>query len=226
MTLGDFEILPGVVIDNEDPMNQYRVKACSPGLFDTSTMDKEDMFWINPFMMFGQQSMSKLEINSKIWILHNVHNYFEYWYIPMFEINADNPGVADSNSDIMMSRSISGTKVQMYYSPSSGYSLVIGDNRLQLSSEGDFTVLANGAIISATKNGVALVQNEAEETYSAVKGEKLTELLYSFCADMEPVIASLASIPFTAPVASSLQTAVINFKTNIDSIKSEFVKIS
>ena len=38
MTLGDFEILPGVVINVDDPLNQGRVKACSPGLFDTSTI--------------------------------------------------------------------------------------------------------------------------------------------------------------------------------------------
>ena len=58
MTLGDFEILPGVVIDNEDPMNQYRVKACSPGLFDTSTMDKEDItqmfdYTLDPMRLFN-----------------------------------------------------------------------------------------------------------------------------------------------------------------------------
>lgn len=226
MTLGDFEILPGVVIDNNDPLNQYRVKACSPGLFDTSSMDIEDMFWINPFMMFGQQAMSKLEINSKIWILHNVNNYFEYWYIPMFEINSNNPGVADSNSDIMMSRSISGTKVQMYYSPNSGYTLVIGDNRLQLSAEGDFTVLANGSIINANKNGVSLVKNGAEKVYSAVKGESLSELLNKFCEDMQTVVVSLSSTPFTAPAALQLQVAINNLQSNINNIKSDFVKIS
>ena len=65
MTLGDFEILPGVVINVDDPLNQGRVKACAPGLFDTSTMEMDDLFWINPFMMIGQQSFSKMELNSK-----------------------------------------------------------------------------------------------------------------------------------------------------------------
>jgi hypothetical protein len=68
MTLGDFEIIPGVVISNDDPLNQGRVRACAPGLFDTTTMDMDDLFWINPFMMMGHQTFSKLEINSKIWI--------------------------------------------------------------------------------------------------------------------------------------------------------------
>ena len=56
MTLGDFEILPGVVIKTDDPLNQARVKASPPGLLNTTKKEKEDLFWINPIMMIGQQS--------------------------------------------------------------------------------------------------------------------------------------------------------------------------
>ena len=74
MTLADFELTPGIVITSDDPENLGRVKAASPGIFDTNTMSQDDMFWISPFMMTGQQSFSKLEIGSKIWILHNKKN--------------------------------------------------------------------------------------------------------------------------------------------------------
>ena len=109
--------------------------SCAPGLFDTSVMEMDDLFWINPFMMIGQQSFSKMELNSKIWILHNPANYFEYWYIPMFEINDNSPEVMNMNSDVLLSRSINGDIVQLYYSKEEGFNLNIGNNHIKLTSE-------------------------------------------------------------------------------------------
>ena len=152
MTLGDFEILPGVVIKTDDPLNQGRVKACAPGLFDTSTMEVDDLFWINPFMMIGQQSFSKMELNSKIWILHNPANYFEYWYIPMFEINENSPEVMNMNSDVLLSRSINGDIVQLYYSKEEGFNLNIGNNHIKLTSDAKVDIAAFATDVKSTQN--------------------------------------------------------------------------
>lgn len=225
MTLGDFEIIPGVVISNDDPLNQGRVRACAPGLFDTSTMDMDDLFWINPFMMMGHQTFSKLEINSKIWILHNVNNYFEYWYIPMFEINENAPGVHDKNADIMMSRSINGNIVQLFFSPEEGYNIVIGENKVQLSSDGDFNVVAQDAIITANSNGIKLSKYNAN-TYSATKAEPLISALNTFCADLQKVAFASVFNPWTATFGIPLYQATVDFQKKLQGIKSDFVKIS
>lgn len=225
MTLGDFEIIPGVVIDANDPLNEGRVKACAPGLFDTSEMDKEDLFWINPFMMMGHQSFSRLEINSKIWILHNSDNYFEYWYIPMFEINENAPKVQNSNADVMLSRSINGETVQLYYSPDDGYNIVIGDNRLQLSSEGDFNVVASDAVITANSDGIKLTKYKSD-IYSVTKAEPLINILNEFCIDLETLSMTASANPYTANIAVPLFQASSKLQKALQSIKSDFVKIS
>jgi hypothetical protein len=225
MTLGDFEIIPGVVISNDDPLNQGRVRACAPGLFDTSTMDIDDLFWINPFMMMGHQTFSKLEINSKVWILHNVNNYFEYWYIPMFEISENAPTIHQENADVMMSRSIGGNKVQLYYSPENGYNIVVGENRLQLSSSGDFNVVAQDAVITANSDGIKLSKYNGE-TFSATKAEPLITALNGFCSDLQSLCVATVANPWTAPMAIPLCEAVVKFQNQLQNIKSDFVKIS
>lgn len=225
MTLGDFEIIPGVVISNDDPLNQGRVRACAPGLFDTTTMDMDDLFWINPFMMMGHQTFSKLEINSKIWILHNPNNYFEYWYIPMFEINENAPGVHKENADVMMSRSISGQTVQLYYSPENGYNIIIGDNKVQLAADGQLNIVAQDAVITANSDSITLSKYEAE-TFSATKAEPLISALSGFCNDLQTIAFSAVYNPYTAPLGIPLYEAVIKFQGQLEGIKSDFVKIS
>ncbi len=225
MTLGDFEIIPGVVISNDDPLNQGRVRACAPGLFDTSTMDMDDLFWINPFMMMGHQTFSKLEINSKIWILHNVNNYFEYWYIPMFEINENAPSVHNENADVMLSRSINGDIVQLYFSPENGYNIKIGDSVIQLSNSGKFNVVAQDAIITANADGITLSKSNSK-TYSATKAEPLISALTDFCGDLQTVAFSATLNPWTATIGIPLYTAVTEFQSKLQTIKSDFVKIS
>lgn len=226
MTLGDFEIIPGVVVSNSDPKNQGRVKAVAPGMFDTTTMSEEDLFWINPFIMMGYQTFSKLEISSKIWILHNKNNYFEYWYLPMFEINEHAPaGSTETDSDVMLSRSIGGETVQLYFSRDDGFVIKIGANKVNLLPGGAFRVDANGAVIKANTDGITLSEKNAE-IYAATKAEPLIALLTSLCNWLTASgTASLVS-PFTAAMGASLLGCAVDVQSQLDKIKSNFVKIS
>ena len=226
MTLGDFEILPGVVISNNDPLNQGRVKAVAPGLFDTSTMEEDDLFWINPFMMIGYQSFSKLEISSKIWILHNKNNYFEYWYIPMFEINGNVPeGAHETDSDIMLSRSVGGETVQLYYSRDKGYNVVIGGSKIQLLPSGAFNVVANDAIISADSSGITLAKS-GTETFSATKAEPLIKALNDHCSLLSNLAVQTLLSPYTAQLGLAIMDAANKLQSSLQDFKSDFVKIS
>lgn len=225
MTLGDIEILPGVVIDNADPLNYGRVKACAPGLFDTSTMDKEDLFWISPFLMIGYQGFSKMEINSKIWILHNTKNYFEYWYIPMFELNGNSPEVSQTDSDIIVSRSINGDKVQFYYSREDGFRLVNGDNYIVLDTNGNFSQRSNGTSIISNSDNIKLIK-EGEDEYSAVKCENLMALLNTLSADISNIANICSMNPYTANLSAYFLQMSSNISNSLDDIKSNVVKIS
>ena len=225
MTLGDFEILPGVVINTDDPLNQGRVKACAPGLFDTSNMEMDDLFWINPFMMIGQQSFSKMELNSKIWILHNPANYFEYWYIPRFELNENSPEVMNTNSDVLLSRSINGDIVQLYYSKEEGFNLNIGNNHIKLTSEAKLDIAAGSAQITANESGINLQQKD-QELHPAAKADEIISALKTFCVDLTSAANAAIANPYTACLGVPLMNAVKKLQPKLDSFKSTFVNIS
>lgn len=225
MKLGDFELLPGVVVVNEDPQNQGRVKACAPGLFDTNTMDEDDLMWIAPFCMSGNQSFSKQEIGSKIWIFHNVSNYFEYWYVPMFEINGNSPTVQNQDSDVLMSRSVNGDDVQVYYSREDGFNIKSGNNKISQDAEGTIVLKSGNANIEQKEDSIKLTKDDSE-TFSAVKAEKLISAINEFCTDLSSIAGIAAANPFTSALSTPLLQAVSKLQANMQSVKSDFVKIS
>ena len=66
MKLADVEMIPGVVVDDEDPKFLGRLKISAPGEFDVDSMDINDMFWVYPFPVGGYQSFSHMLKGSKV----------------------------------------------------------------------------------------------------------------------------------------------------------------
>lgn len=227
MTLGDFELLPGIVISADDPTNQGRVKACAPGLFDNLTMTIDDMLWINPFCTPGQQFYSKLNINSKIWILHNRNNYFEYWYIPMFEYNENIPDFGGQDADVLIARSVEGQLIQVYYTQKDGIRLVNGDSSVQLLPNGDVKTGSKNSVITCTADGQIKLEKIGSSLYSAVLGEKLVSLLEQLGANLNELGNTLNSSFFInsscAQTAWKAGTSLVN---NAKGVKSDVVKLS
>jgi hypothetical protein len=226
MTLSDFVIVPGVVIYNSDPLNQGRVKACAPGLFDTATMKVEEMLWINPFCMTGQQTFSKMHVNSKIWILHNKNNYFEYWYIPMFEVNENAPQNGNSDADVLFARSVGGQSVQMYYSANAGTQIKNGDAGVQIKPSGDATLGSGNASVDCSADGSVNIGGDGDK-YHVVKGEYLVELLESLAADFSTISNACYATPMLNPVVGETFNKMANdVLTNAKNILSDSITIS
>lgn len=225
MTLADFEIVPGVVITSNDPKNQGRVKAASPGLFDSNEMSEEDMFWICPFCMIGQQSFSKLEVGAKIWILHNKNNYYEYWYLPMFELNENSPNVTNQSADILMSRSSAGETNQIYYADEDGFNITNGQNKIQLDNGGNLNIKTNSTNIISNNDVIKLTKDESTE-YSATLAEPLMNALRDFCNNLQRVAVTAGLNPYTAGLSQPLLNTINKFREEIENFKSNVVKIS
>lgn len=226
MTLGDLELIPGVVIDVSDPLNQGRVKAVAPGVFDTSTMGVEDLFWINPFMMTGHQTFSKLEINSKIWILHNSKNYFEYWYIPMFEfsnIQSDNAAV---KGDVVYSRSVGGNKVSMGYNEETGTTICNGGTSINVDPD-NISAYALKDLKLLGEN-VYIGKGMKDTNYHIARAEAVQKAFNNIGNTFLIAAGIAAVIPFTSPVAGSLLATGLLFNANpaFEEIPSPNIKIN
>lgn len=246
MLLANFEIVPGIVVDNNDPLGLGRVKAVAPCLFDNSTMENDDLIWVNPFCMNGQQTFSKLRPDSKIWILYNKENYFEYWYIPMFEFNNTFPTDGNDDSDVLISRSSGGSKINMYYSPKTGINIKNGTTHyLQLGPNGD-TVLANeygginisgegcvyigsaymaddsGSIQSAIEQGRAIGDGGLpKKIYKAVYGEALVKKLQNLSAGLNACAQGLnGNWLITNTPGNALAACAKELSDNLDTILS------
>lgn len=226
MTLGDLELIPGVVIDVSDPLNQGRVKAVAPGVFDTSTMGVEDLFWINPFMMTGHQTFSKLEINSKIWILHNSKNYFEYWYIPMFEfsnIQSDNAAV---KGDVVYSRSVGGNKVSMEYNEETGTTISNGATSINVDPD---NISANAVKdLKLLGENIYIGKGMDDTKYHIARAEAVQKALNNIGNAFVICAGISAAVPFTSPISASLLTTGMLFNNNpaFDDIPSPNIKIN
>lgn len=229
MTLADFEIVPGVVLSNDDPLNQGRIKAAAPGFFDDKTMKVDEMFWINPFMMFGQQTFSKMRINSKVWVLHNTKNYFEFWYLPMFEFDTTCPEIGSGEADVMLARSAGCENAQMYYAPKTGMNLINGSASVKLDGSGDVNINSGKASIVAAEAGTITLSGgeEGGELFSAVQGEKLVELLNKLSTNLMNVSNSLLLSPAVSFVTiAELTKTATELKEATEGLLSKVVKIS
>ena len=117
MKLADVEMIPGVVVDDEDPKFLGRLKISAPGEFEVDSMDINDMFWVYPFPVGGYQSFSHMLKGSKVWLIKNTKNYYEYWYLPYFEMNANTFNLVNSkkkyDADVLVSRSDGSNNIQM-----------------------------------------------------------------------------------------------------------------
>ena len=153
MKLADVEMIPGVVVDDEDPKFLGRLKISAPGEFDVDSMDINDMFWVYPFPVGGYQSFSHMLKGSKVWLIKNTKNYYEYWYLPYFEMNANTFNLVNSkkkyDADVIVSRSDGSNNIQMYYNPEDGFNQKIGFASINIMPDGTISITTGGAAPSA-----------------------------------------------------------------------------
>lgn len=212
MLLKDLEIIPGVVIDANDPENLLRVKASVPGLFDTSTMDVKALPWIYRFPVGGHQQFSKLMTGSLIWVLKNKSNYFEFWYIPFPQFNKNTGDIAKVDADVVVSRYIADGNAQLYYNGEDGFKTVLGENYIQLDSSGNAINMSNG--VSSKIDGAHYYVGTDEGNYEPmVLGQQLVNLLSQLSSDLNLLEMAAAGFPSTSHLAPPIRT----MKQNLDS---------
>ena len=227
MKLSDYEFLPGIVINNDDPEKIGRINASVPTWFDKNVMDEETMPWIYPFMMFGYQTFSKMENGRKVWVLHNKENYLEYWYVPMFEQigltkqktkNYDNP-------EVLISRVYGDDdkNVIVYYNDTEGLNFRVGaaiiniskDNKIYITNGQTQVTLSEGNIILGTENSQPLVY-----------GNTLKTMLTKLKSSLENLASLAAAEPYTSHLQQEFTNASSAIGDNINELNSSSVYTS
>lgn len=213
MNLEDLKILPGVVIDVEDPKFLGRVKADAPGLFNSEVMSKEGMPWIYPLNMSGYQRFSKLNNGSKIWILTD-KEYKEFWYWPMFELNQDTRDIitaedGDYNeAEVLLSRNMGDNSVYIYYTPSKGIQIQQGENTfINLTSDNKIFTKAGEGQVLIENNNVYIGDDSTDSMQKAVMGKNLVDMLNNLKSALQQ-LQSLAAGGYTANLVPGFAQAV------------------
>lgn len=187
MKLGECEVLPGVVIDVEDPKHIGRVKAMVPTWFDSDVMQKEALPWIWPCSMCGYQRFSKLENGRKIWVLHNKENDLEYWYWPMFEEIAQSKPIIDQydSTELLLCRGGGESgDVFIYYNDSEGIILKIGETKINISTNKEIHITDGTVSFDIEGSKINIGKGTGEKV---IMGEKLQKALEQLAEGIEKV---------------------------------------
>lgn len=240
MKLADVEMIPGVVVDDEDPKFLGRLKISAPGEFEVDSMDINDMFWVYPFPVGGYQSFSHMLKGSKVWLIKNTKNYYEYWYLPYFEMNANTFNLVNSkkkyDADVIVSRSDGSNNIQMYYNPEDGFNQKIGFASINIMPDGTISITTGGAAPSAgtfhtnSKNNEIGYDGGEYPRQFAVMGENLHKLLDELNGKFKTLATTAAPCPFTSHLAKTLNEIcdTISDYTNggEKDIKAQYTKVN
>ena len=202
MKLSECEVLPGVVIDVEDPKHIGRVKAMVPTWFDSDVMEKEALPWIWPCGMGGYQRFSKLENGRKIWVLHNKENDLEYWYWPMFEETEQSKPIIDQydSTELLLCRGGGESgNIYIYYNDAEGIVAKIGDTKINITTNKEIYITDSKSTIKIV-GGIITIGKEGDAGEPAVLGDKLKTALTNLVGN----IHNLAST-FTNPYVQASQ---------------------
>lgn len=222
MKFKDVELLPGVIVNVNDPKKQGRLKAAVPGLFDVTTMDEEGLPWIYPLTMHGQQGFSKMMKGSKIWVFKINDNYREFWYIPMFELNSNTREiVANYNEpDVLISRSAGEESIYIYYTDKDGIKLQIGDAEINIAHDKTINIKSGTSNIIINNNGNINIGTNEKEYEPGVMGDKLYNKLSKLSTDLQN-IASLASGNVLDVLRTPIGQAASNLSEGLEEIKAQ-----
>lgn len=241
MKLKDVELIPGVVVEDKDPMYLGRVKVAAPGEFDVDTMDIRDMFWVYPILpQWGYQGFSRLLKGSKVWLIKNTANYYEYWYIPYFEMNDNTFNVVNTDekyvADVVISRIANSMNVQFYYNDLNGFCQILGFANINMRPDGTIFINSGGSDRGASNIYMNAKVNQIgwdpeEDKYQwAARGENLA----AFIGDLQKDLTNLATLAKSSPYTAHLEPGFTKaaktcgnyVKSDDKDVRSDHVKIN
>ena len=226
MDFSDYEFLPGTVINVEDPEKRGRIKAAVPTWFDTNVMQEEALPWIVPSSMGGYQRFSKLELGSKVWVIHKKKSNKEYWYLPLFELDDKTQEIVNDYDapEVLLSRSDGNSGVYVYYNTKDGLVLKNGDLEVILNNDKEIHITDGTS--SFELKGSKITIGNGNTNQSTLMGENVKDLLVKFAGELSAIGQKMTANPYTSFIAPDFIKCASEMQQSCNNILSDTVKIS
>lgn len=222
MKLANATLLPGVVTSAEDPQNLGRIKCIIAGVSNPDTMNQDHLPWCAPLTCFGNQRVSKPMEGAKVWVLHDEDNYYEYYYLPSWEVNGNTEDVTgDDSYDVLVSRPGEGFGSQQFYSDDKGFVTRIG-NDLSTTMTKDGTIMnTDGNVELGITDSHCYAGAKDGSWEPMVLGDQLYKLLNDLSSKLNATGQTASSSCYTSHLSQPLMECAKAINNHIEQILSQ-----
>ena len=185
----DYEFLPAVIVETDDPLHYGRIKVSALGAYNANNSSLEHLPWCYPFTMTGNNSYASYEKGSKVWIIRNKKRQDENWFIPMYEHHGMtqqfiNNTKASNKPEVISMRNNGGNQSSITYDHGGGYNISAGGTGggagVNVGTNSSATMSGGGSAVNTSGSGVSLGKSGGD-AHPAVLGDILKCILEGIC---------------------------------------------
>ena len=232
--LADYEFLPAVIVETDDPMKYGRIKVSALGAYNANNSSTAQLPWCYPFTMHGNNTYASYEKGSKVWLFRNTKRQDENWFIPMYEHHAMTQDFIDASDpknkpEVISMRNNGGSKSSITYDHGGGYNISTGGSgggaSINVGTCSSATMSGGGSAVNTSGSGVT-IGSPGEDEHPAVLGDKLSDLIYDILSALQIFSTELgAQDPLARISCENLNVEIQRIYLDIEKILSEKVKI-
>jgi hypothetical protein len=224
MKLSKGTIRPGMVLEVFD---NGEIKATAPGLF-TFVEETEKLPPILPWQIGSNcNSFSKPKKGDEVWIMNFSDNPRQlYWFRKDNAFNCDNIDFTEKNVEILCNRNIQGEWATIYLSDGSGWIISKGDTVMQIRQDGSIQLNTGFAhrVIDISPKGISL-GSEGKSAHPAAYGDVVVDAITALTALLKQIQMVAMPNPYTAAIATVIQTSLPSVESKISKIISPHVSL-
>ena len=160
-----------------------------------------------PLTQSGYQSFSKQTNGSKVWVINNKANLHEYWYIPMFDMNANTASDVDvdSETDVLLSRPTGTGDAKVKYNSDTGLEMSINDSGIGVKKNGDIAIQGKQSGIEVKEKVIIGSTGDTEPVILSNKFQAEMDKIVDAINDQVKVISNVPYANVLIPLLNQIK---------------------